>query len=77
LTSFQWALVSFIVGFMVGFAVKRWLTHRKAYVGTILISHEDEKTLYSLELDDYPEKIALKKEVVFKVDTTPDTLDRD
>jgi hypothetical protein len=62
---------------MIGFAVKRWHTHRKTYVGTILISHEDEKTLYSLELDDYPEKIALKKEVVFKVDTTPDTLDRD
>jgi hypothetical protein len=62
---------------MVGFAVKRWLTHRKTYVGTILISHEDQKTLYSLELDDYPEKIALNKEVVFKVDTTPDTLNRD
>jgi hypothetical protein len=77
LTTFQWALISFIVGFTVGFAVKRWLTHRKTYVGTILISHEDEKTLYSLELDDYPEKIALNKEVVFKVDTTPENLDRE
>jgi hypothetical protein len=77
LTALQSGLLSLIVGFMIGFAVKRWLISRKSYDGTILVSHEDQKTLYSLELDDYPEKIALQKEVVFKVDTTPETLNRD
>lgn len=77
MSGFQWALIGFIVGFMIGFAVKRWLAHRKDYVGTILISHKDQKLVYSLVLDDYPETIQFKKEVVFKVDTTPDTLDRD
>lgn len=77
MTALQSGLLSLIVGFMIGFAVKRWLIRRKSYDGTILVSHEDQKTLYSLELDDYPEKIALKKEVVFKVDTTPETLNRD
>lgn len=55
----------------------RWRLHSK-YSGTIYITHDErqEKTLYSLELDDYPESIEFKKEVVFKVEAS-DSPDRD
>jgi hypothetical protein len=55
----------------------RWRLHNH-YSGTIYITHDElqEKTLYSLELEDYPESIEFKKEVVFKVDTS-DSSDRD
>ena len=43
-----------------------------------LHTHDElqEKTLYSLELADYPETLEFKKEVVFKVDAS-DSSDRD
>lgn len=55
----------------------RWRLH-KHYSGTIFITHDElqEKTLYSLELADYPETLEFKKEVVFKVDSS-DSSDRD
>jgi len=37
------------------------------YTGVILVSKEEGKTLYSLILEDYPEKIELQKHVLFKV----------
>lgn len=60
----------FYFGFFVGFAVKWWLGYRSSYTGTIYISTRDHKTLYSLELEEYPEEIRFKKEVVFKVDAS-------
>lgn len=67
----------FYAGGMVGFVLKAWLNSRRSYSGTIYVSTEDHKTLYSLELEDYPESIAFRKEVVFKVDASKiEDLDR-
>ena len=49
----------------VGFLLKRWLGKSKL-CGTIFVTHNEEKTLYSLELSDYPETIEFKKEVSFQ-----------
>jgi hypothetical protein len=37
------------------------------------VTHKEEKTLYSLELEEYPESIQFKKTVVFKVDSSDDS----
>ena len=45
------------------------------YTGTIRVSKNEEKTVYSLILDEYPEKLEFKKEVVFRVDASDVELD--
>lgn len=62
-----------------GFLIKTWMNGRfREYGGTIVVATDDirEKTVYSLVLDDYPEKLEFKKEIVFKVDTSAKSSDR-
>lgn len=66
--------VIFVIGVIAGFFLRRLVTHP---TGTILVTEEDEKTVYSLELNEYPEKIAFRKEVVFKVDSSQVDLSRE
>ena len=56
-------------GFILGFAFKEWLVHRK-YSGTIKVAEDlpTGKITYSLELEDDPERLQYQKIVVFKVD---------
>jgi hypothetical protein len=61
----------FFFGVMIGFLVRIWWTAKfRNYDGTIYVTQDDrlEKTVYSLILDDYPEKLKFEKRVVFKVD---------
>ena len=67
----------FYAGMFFGIIVRTWVYSRTSYSGTIYVTQEEEKTLYSLELEDYPESIAFKKEVVFKIDTSPESLNRE
>jgi hypothetical protein len=63
----------FWLGVLVGVIVKGLLERRlKDYTGTIVVKRDElrEKTVYSLILDEYPEKLEFKKEVIFKVDTS-------
>jgi hypothetical protein len=69
----------FWAGLVVGFLIKTWLDVKfRHYSGTILVSTNEleEKTLYSLELDDYPERLKFEKEVVFKIETSEESSDR-
>jgi hypothetical protein len=68
--------IIFFIGAFLGFILHWWLRYRASYSGTIYVTTEDEKTLYSLELEDYPETIAFQKEVVFKVETSEADSDR-
>ena len=70
-------ILIFLLGIFVGFLIKRWLVRRASYSGTIYVTHDQEKTLYSLELADYPEKLEFKKEVVFKVDASEENIIRE
>jgi len=47
------------------------------YDGVMHIQDGREKTVYSLELADYPEELRFKKEVIFKVDAPEENLNRD
>jgi hypothetical protein len=72
-------ILAFWIGVLFGFLIKGWLNAKfREYSGTITVSTNDleEKTLYSLELNDYPETLQFKKEVVFKVDSSAESSDR-
>jgi hypothetical protein len=72
-----WILI-FWVGWILGFLAKAWLAYRLGdYSGTIIVSKESGKTMYSLVLDDYPEKLEFRKVVVFKVEAPEEGFDRD
>jgi hypothetical protein len=73
-----WGIILWLT-FMLGFAFHAWMIHRfREYGGTIVVGTDEirEKTVYSLILDDYPEKLEFKKEIVFKVDTSGQSSNR-
>lgn len=71
------AIIALGMGIVIGFFIKQWL-NSKNYSGTIFVKREkdSEKLIYSLELDDGPEKLEFKKIVIFKVDTSGKSLNR-
>lgn len=68
-----YGILIFYSGIFVGYAIRAWLQYRSSYNGAILITEEADKKIYSLVLDDYPEKIELRKEVILKVITDKET----
>jgi hypothetical protein len=64
----------FYAGLFVGFCIRSWIQRRTNYNGTIYVTKNPDKTLYSLELDDDPELIQFRKKVILKVDTSPPKL---
>lgn len=72
-------LLIFGLGALVGFLIKSLQMRKYTDTsGTMYVSKDDrsEKTVYSLELDDYPEKLEFKKVVVFKVTNSEENPDR-
>lgn len=70
------AVLIFGVGLIVGFLFKLWLVRMTYQSGTILVTRHEGKIFYSLVLDDYPEKIELKRKVIFKVEASEKSSDR-
>jgi len=74
--SFLIYLLILNLGILIGYGARVWMVHRFTdYTGTIHVSKNEEKTVYSLILDEYPEKLEFKKEVVFRVDASDVELD--
>lgn len=57
----------FYGGFAAGFLLKAFLNRFSHYTGSIIVSKVEGKTVYSLVLEDYPEKIEMRKHVLFRV----------
>lgn len=72
-----WYVLVFSAGVWAGFLLRAWVAHRHSYDGKIVVTHSRNKTLYSLELEDYPDKIEFKKEVILKVDASNESLNRE
>lgn len=72
-----WYLLVYIFGLYMGFLIRSWLASRASYTGVMHIHDTKEKTVYSLELNEYPEEIRFKKEVIFKVDAPDVDLNRE
>jgi len=65
-----------LVGIVLGYVIKSYLVGRSKS-GTIVVTKEGGRTLYSLELSEYPEKLEFKKMVVFDVDASGENPDRE
>lgn len=70
-------ILIFCVGIILGFLLHGVLGRLSSYDGKIIVTHNRNKTLYTLELDDYPDKIEFKKEVILKVDASDENLNRE
>jgi hypothetical protein len=80
MTTFLILLLVFWIGTAAGFFFHAWLVYRRSdFSGTIYVNKDKllEKTVYSLVLDEYPEKLQFKKVVIFKVDASEENLDRE
>lgn len=62
-------LIILLIGIVLGYAIKSYLVGRSKS-GTIVVTKKEGRTLYSLELSEYPEKLEFKKIVVFDVDAS-------
>jgi hypothetical protein len=70
-----YGILVFYFGMVVGFLLHWWLV-KASSGGVIVVTKESGKTVYSLVLDDYPEKLEFKKRVMFRIDA-PNGLDRE
>jgi len=72
-------IVIFYFGLMAGYILRSYVSKRFLdYTGTIVVTKKEEKTVYTLELDDYPERIMFQKQVVFRVEPSGvEDLDRE
>lgn len=57
----------FYIGLIIGLILQKWIASRRSYSGAIKIIQNPDKTVFSLELDEDPDTIALMDEVIFKV----------
>lgn len=71
------SILIFCLGIVGGFLLHGVLGRIRSYDGKIVVTHNRKGTLYSLELEDYPDKIEFKKEVILKVDASDKNLDRE
>lgn len=70
-------LVIFGAGIFVGFLLRSWVVWRKRYSGVMHVTKSQGKTMYTLELADYPDTIEFKREIVLRVDTSEENLNRE
>jgi hypothetical protein len=62
-------LAIFWGGLFVGYFAHYWVASMQAVSGTMHVIKDEEKTVYSLELNEDPEELAYKPMVIFKVVT--------
>lgn len=64
------------LGIIIGIALNTAVRAKRSYSGTLRVIREENKVLYSLELDEDPNMLEYMPEVVFKVDTSDESSDR-
>lgn len=65
----------FSFGMVVGYFLGWWVNNERSYGGFIVVTKEEGKTLYSLELLNDPEELQFEDRILFKI-KAPDGLDR-
>lgn len=65
-----YGILIYIFGLYMGFSFMWWINRRNRQIGTIFITGNEDKRVYTLELEDYPDEIRFKNKVVFKVDAS-------
>lgn len=59
-----------LIGIAIGYVLRLSVGAMSAYNGTIHVTKEDDKIVYSLDLEEDPELLQYKSEVVFKIKTS-------
>lgn len=67
----------FYAGAMIGFLIRNWIASKTHYDGMILVTKTEGKTMYTLVLDDYPDKLEFKKKVILSVNSADESPTRD
>lgn len=65
------------LAFIFGYVVSNIMRKTKSYSGTIKIIPNEDKLIYSLELNENPVMLQYMNEVIFKVDTSEESSDRE
>lgn len=65
-----YGLLICIFSLNIGIFATLWYIRKSRQVGTIFITGNEDKRVYTLELEDYPDEIRFKNKVVFKVDAS-------
>jgi hypothetical protein len=60
-------LIVFNVGVVAGYLVRVAVTNSTGYDGTIKITKIEDRTIFSLELEDDPEQLEHETKVIFRV----------
>lgn len=71
---FGFLILSF--GMVVGYFLGWWVHNERDYGGFIVVTKEEGKTLYSLELLNDPEQLEFEDHILFKI-KAPKSLDRE
>ncbi len=53
---------------LAGYLICKFMLNKRSYSGTIIVIPSEDKLVYSLELDENPEKLQHMSEVTFKVE---------
>lgn len=69
-------ILIFLIGAIVGALLRSWVIRRK-YGGALVVTKEEDRTLYSLELYETVEDLENQRSVTFKVISPEESLDRD
>ena len=64
-------LVIFYLGFVFGWAGRRFMRHRSPFDGVINVTETEDKLVYSLELNKDAGRLKEMKEVIFEVKVLP------
>jgi ABC-type antimicrobial peptide transport system permease subunit len=59
----------FFLGLIIGYGLHFLAISMQSYSGTMRIRKSEDKTIFSLELDEAPEMLVDKPLVIFKIDT--------
>lgn len=69
-------IIGLFIGILIGLIIGINLDMLKSYSGTMKIIREDNKLVYSLELHDDPMMLEHVSEVIFKVETSDQSSNR-
>lgn len=77
MTTIVVGVLIFLVGALFGFGLEWWLKSRNSYYGVIVVSEAPERIIYTLELSGDPEQMMYEDKVIFKVDSSALSLNRE
>lgn len=72
-----YSFLIFLSGIIIGFFFRWWLEQEKSYGGIIHVKKESGKTVYLLEVIGDLDNLQFEQQILFKVDSSNVSLDRE